>query len=280
MSRPLSSSERGYIERGIQLGVRNDGRTGLSMRRVRVVLNELPHSHGSARCVVGASATEVLVSVKAELVSLLGLSSPPAFVECAAQTLVGGSGAAEDSALAAALQALLGGPNVFPADALTVVPGRWQWRLLVDALVLAEDGGVLDAASVAAAAALRATRLPALRVLRSGGPPPAPEAIDLELNDDPGAAWAIPSAAASIPLALTLHYIKGLAVVDASAEEVACATASACIGINPSGQVTYLQTSGKEGLPTQELGIAIAAAQKLVPVLVGFLGSGEASSTG
>ena len=66
-----SSSERLYIERGIELGVRNDGRGLLGMRSVRVVLGELPHAHGSARCIVGASDTEVMVSVKAELVSLL-----------------------------------------------------------------------------------------------------------------------------------------------------------------------------------------------------------------
>ena len=143
---PLSASERAYIERGIQLGVRNDGRGNLGMRRVRVVVGELPHAHGSARCVLGASATEVLVSVKAELVALVPGAALAPCVECAAQTLVGGSGAAEDSALAAALQALLGAPGVVPRAALAVAPaGRWQWRLLVDALVLAEDGCALDA---------------------------------------------------------------------------------------------------------------------------------------
>lgn len=268
---PFSSSERAYVERGIEINVRNDGRTGLGMRRVRVVVGELPHSHGSARCVLGASATEVLVSVKAELVALMAGAPEVACVECAAQTLCSGAGGAvEDSALAASLQALLGAPGVVPRAALTVAPGRWQWRLLVDALVLAQDGSALDAASVAAAAALRATRLPALRVLRSGGPPPAPEVLDLELNDDPGAAAALPCAS-TVPLALTLHYVRGLAVVDATAEEVACASASACIGVNAGGSVCFLQSSGREGIPTQELGTAIAAAQKLVPVLFGCL---------
>jgi exosome complex RNA-binding protein Rrp42 (RNase PH superfamily) len=271
----LSVSERAYIERGIQLDVRNDGRGNLGMRRVRVTVNELPHAHGSARCVLGASATEVLVSVKAELVAVVPGAPEAPCVECAAQTLVGGGGAAEDSALAAALQALLGAPGAVPRAALAVAPaGRWQWRLLVDALVLAEDGSALDAASVAAAAALRATRLPALRAVRSGSASGAgagaPEGLELELNDDPGAAWALPCAA-SLPLALTLHYVKGLAVVDATAEEVACATASACIGVSPSGSVCFVASSGREGIAPQELGAAIAAAQKLVPVLFGCL---------
>jgi exosome complex component RRP42 len=230
--------------------------------------------------VLGASDTEVLVSVKAELVSLQedgrGAAAVPC-VECAAQTLVGSSGGAtEDSALGSSLQALLGAPGVLPLEALVVVPGQWQWRLLVDALVLADDGCALDAASVAAAAALRAARLPALRVLRSGGPPPLPEVVELELDDDPGAAWAVPCAD-TLPLALTMHFIRGNAIVDATAEEAVCSTASTCIGINRKGRVCFLQSSGRDGIPSQELGTAIAASHKLAPVIFSFLEEAQMS---
>ena len=88
---------------------------------------------------------------------------------------------------------------------------------------------------------------------------------------------AVEALCASLPLALTLHYVKGLAIVDATAEEAACATATACIGISPGGSVASVTSSGREGIAPQELGAAIAAAQKLVPVLFGCL---EAAAVG
>jgi exosome complex component RRP42 len=293
----LSAAEKKYIERGISLGCRNDGRGLLGMRCVRVILGELPHSHGSARCVVGASETEVLVSVKAELVSLLeagsGNNSSSSSsssssnskaggvcgVECSARLLSsasgGGQGTPESSELASMLQALLGAPGVIPLDTLTLVPGRWQWKLYLDALVIASDGGgVVDAAALAACAALRATRLPAITVLKGlggGTTPTAAHTLDLQLNDDIGAAWALPGALTNIPLTLTLHYIKGHALVDATGEELACSSANITVGMNAAGGVTFLRCYGREGSSPQDLGVAMAAAQKLIPILFGAL---------
>ena len=177
---PLSASERAFIERGISKGVRSDGRAAQSIRPLRITLNELPAAHGSARCSLGCGATEVLVSIKAELVCAPSASAPslatppPPPIECSAHLLAGSAAeaglsdargeAACASELAAALQALLGAPGAIPSEALQAVPGgRWSWRLAIDALVVASDGALLDVALLAAHAALRCARLPRLR---------------------------------------------------------------------------------------------------------------------
>jgi len=188
-----------------------------------------------------------MVSVKAELITLIGSEAGVCGVECGARRLCGsGGGSTECSDLAALLQDLLGAKGVVPLHALTVVPGRWQWKLYIDILVLASDGGVVDAAALAACAALQATRLPGLRVLKSGLGGGREEIIDLQLNDDISAAWALP-VLATLPLTLTLHYIRGNAVVDATGEELACATAVVSVGMNAGGAVTFLRCHGREG---------------------------------
>jgi len=269
-----------FIESGISKGVRSDGRAVQSLRSLRVTQGELPGAHGSARCSLGGGATEVLATVKAELVSLAEGGVPG--VECSAHVLAGGGegGDAGDARreaecageLAATLQAVLGAPGAVPAAALEVVARRWGWRLAVDALVLASDGGVAEAALLAAHAALRAARLPALRVARGAEAAAAAAAaggagaVELELDDDPGAAAPLPLAD-TLPLCVSLHAVRGVALLDASGEEEACAASRVRVALNRGGGVCFLDSSGREGTPPAELGVALGVARAVVPAL-------------
>jgi exosome complex RNA-binding protein Rrp42 (RNase PH superfamily) len=279
----LSASERSFIEAGISKGIRGDGRALQSLRSLRLTLGELPGAHGSARVSLGGGLTEVLATVKAELVNLA--EGSVAGVECSAHVLAGGGegGDAGDARreaecggeLAAALQEALGAPGVVPGAALEVVAQRWGWRLAVDALVVASDGAVVEAALLAAHAALRCARLPCLRVARgseaaaaaaaagaaAGGAP-----VELELNDDPGAARALPLEA-TLPLCVSLHAVRGVALLDASGEEEACAASRVRVGLNRGGDVCFLDSSGREGAPPADLGVALGVAKAVIPAL-------------
>jgi exosome complex component RRP42 len=274
----LSAAERTFIEAGITKGVRSDGRAVQSLRLVRLTTGALPGAHGSARCALGGGRTEVLVTVKAELVDL---SQGGALgVECAAHVLAGGGegGDAGDARreaesageLAGALQAVLGAPGAVPAGALEVVAARWGWRLTVDALVLASDGGLVEAALLAAHAALRSARLPLLRAARgAGAPPPASGtagAVELELDDDPGAAQPLPLAD-TLPLCVALASVRGVQLLDASGEEEACAASRVRVGLNRAGAVCYIDASGREGAPPAHLGVALGVARAVMPAL-------------
>jgi hypothetical protein len=61
--------------------------------------------------------------------------------------------------------AAAGGLDLTP---LCIIPGKAAWSLYVDALVLNDAGGVLSALSIAALAALAATRLPRVTVTKGG----------------------------------------------------------------------------------------------------------------
>ena len=276
----LSAAERSFIEAGITKGVRSDGRSVQSLRPLQLTTGELPGAHGSARCRVGGGATEVLATVKAELVNLA--EGGALGVECSAHVLAGGGegGDAGDARreaecaaeLGAALQAVLGAPGVVPGSALVVVAARWGWRLAVDALVLASDGGVVEAALLAAHAALRSARLPALRVARGAEAAAAAAAaggggaVELELDDDPGAAVALP-VGDTLPLCVSLHAVRGVALLDAGGEEEACAASRVRVALNRRGEVCLLSSGGREGAPPEDLGVALAVARAVVPAL-------------
>ena len=60
----ISQSEAEYIFRGLEKGIRNDGRLPLQYRPISLEIGVLQQSSGSARCQLGF--TEVLVSVKVD----------------------------------------------------------------------------------------------------------------------------------------------------------------------------------------------------------------------
>ena len=64
--------------------------------------------------------------------------------------------------LTSILDATYGDPSILPTN-LAVLPGRKAWLLHLDALILGNDGNVIDALFMASSAALRDTRVPRTR---------------------------------------------------------------------------------------------------------------------
>lgn len=86
------------------------------------------------------------------------------------------------SDLSAVLHQTLAHPTLHPSN-LSILPGRKSWLLHLDALILADSGNIYDALFLAAAAALRDTRVPRTRGIayeaRKGGP-----AVNKMLGED------------------------------------------------------------------------------------------------
>lgn len=125
---------------------------------------------------------------------------------------------------------------------LTVMPGKYCWRLLLDVMVLADDGNILDCAALAAACALGRARcvrgsrvlrwhwrrnhlltpqrpsLPRVRVaaadvrtdteIAAAGESKGRREAELEVDDDPE--HADPVACGGIPLAVTFGQVRWL----------------------------------------------------------------------
>jgi exosome complex component RRP42 len=255
----LSSSERSFIEKGVCKGVRLDGRAPHEARRLLIVPYDVPFASGGARASIG-SGTDVLAVVKAELTACSAAGG--GYFECAAHMHEGAHADSRASAdrgadLADSLLRIFCAPGMIDLSSLVVQPGVWAWRVSVDIVVYADDGSLLDTAVAAAHAALRAARVPTLRAVKTEG------GHELELSDDPGSEQALPFAHA-LPVTVTLLAVGGRTIVDASAEETACAQGTVSVGVSPAGRVIFLSAQGENFQPSS-LHEAILAASKLAP---------------
>lgn len=136
--------------------------------------------------------------------------------------------------MATALQRILS--SSFDLHQLCIVKGKHCWALFVDVLIVEEDGNVLDAAVMAARAALLSTRLPGVSVEEDT------EAESLELSSDPSDAKALQCS--DLPFLVTLCQIDSINYfVDPTKAEEACALATLSVAVNPAGSICFIQKS-------------------------------------
>eukprot|EP00584_Thalassiosira_punctigera_P000087 CAMPEP_0172534350 /NCGR_PEP_ID=MMETSP1067-20121228/6748_1 /TAXON_ID=265564 ORGANISM="Thalassiosira punctigera, Strain Tpunct2005C2" /NCGR_SAMPLE_ID=MMETSP1067 /ASSEMBLY_ACC=CAM_ASM_000444 /LENGTH=383 /DNA_ID=CAMNT_0013319129 /DNA_START=15 /DNA_END=1166 /DNA_ORIENTATION=+ len=194
----ISSSEARYIVESCLADFRIDGRSRLEHRPYAIANRStqsrtttggaaptLILSNGSSRVHLPGSSTDVLCSVKADLVHPSPKKPNEGVVELGVDlSLCGGGGSVrgvassnggqqrraqreEESQISSLLQRLVL-PHAVDYETLAVWPGRYVWRLAVDVVVLRCDGCVLDASSVAVREALRNTRLPQVKAVMDG----------------------------------------------------------------------------------------------------------------
>lgn len=126
--------------------------------------------------------------------------------------------------------------KVFDLKQLCIVKGKHCWALFVDVLILESDGNTLDAAVIAARAALSATKLPGVSVEEDA------ESESLELSSDPNDSKSLNCQ--NLPLVITLCQIDSTTYfVDPTKAEETCARAIINIGVNTSGTITFIQKS-------------------------------------
>lgn len=126
------------------------------------------------------------------------------------------------------------------------------------------DGNTLDAAVMAARAALSATKLPGVSVEEDA------ESEALELSNDPNDSKALDCS--NLPLAVTLCQIDSTAYfIDPTKAEETCALAILTVAVNPSGVVTFIQKSSNGSIEpsilSDMIGVAQTTASTLFPLL-------------
>ena len=143
-------------------------------------------SNGSSRIHLPGSSTDVLCSVKADLVRPSPSRPDAGVCELSVDLSLWGGGCGgpggggvgaprrrrrqrEDESELSSLLSRLVLPHAVDYPRLVVWPGRYVWRLSIDVVVLRADGCVLDACSIAIRAALVDARLPRVRALIDGG---------------------------------------------------------------------------------------------------------------
>ena len=266
---PLSRAEIDYVRDGIDQNMRNDGRTREDYRELTLDLGVIPQATGSARARLGLDAwsTDVIVTVKAEIGAPSAEHPGDGRLRCAVElssasdTAYGGRGgearatelsrALERSLLgatagsSASLSAVAAGERNVTArtakhgegcaldmSALGIQRGKSCWILQVDGLVLADDGNVLDALSMATRAALFDAKIP--KVTAVAGPNPDDPA-ELELDDDPEECSRLD--VSGVPVIVTLTRVGKHSIVDATKDEESMRDPRLCVGVDATGKV-------------------------------------------
>ncbi|RKP10191.1 ribosomal protein S5 domain 2-type protein [Thamnocephalis sphaerospora] len=259
----VSQVERDFVERGVDVGIRADGRARDDYRPPRVELGLVSQSDGSARCQLG-DGTDVLVSVRCEL----GQADPAAddrgrlavSVECspsASQRFEGRGADDLNTELSEAVTRALTGPQSgLNLRQLCIVPGMHCWVLNIDAIVLNYGGNVVDALLIATRAALADTRVPrtVVQEMEDG-------AMDFEVDDDVENAQPLEHVH-NVPLCVTANKIGAGYVLDATLTEELCASARLHVTVNSSGQVCAAQKSGDGAIEPSLLMAMLQAAKE------------------
>mmetsp|Transcript_7594 Transcript_7594/g.16388 ORF Transcript_7594/g.16388 Transcript_7594/m.16388 type:complete len:388 (-) Transcript_7594:230-1393(-) len=308
----ISPSEAHYIIESCLTDFRIDGRTQIEHRPYTITNRSqrfkttpisnsssappLILSNGSSRVHLPGSTTDILCSVKADLVHPSSQNPNEGVVElhvdlslCGDGVSLGGasSGASkrrrqqreQESQVTSLLQRLVL-PHAVNYKELVIWPGRYVWRLAIDVVVLRCDGCVLDGASIALREAIRETKLPRVQSLVSldgdnsnddkSSNPNGMSSLGGRENDltvDGNIQNALPpSGCQNCPLVVTVSVLsappsttgaitasfskrnRSIPIVDARAEEEACASSRVCVSVDPSGMVCGVHTLGGGGV--------------------------------
>jgi len=258
----LSESERRYIEGGVEVNIRNDGRGRHDYRDFTIETGSIA-TQANGSCRLKLHNTDILVAVKVEL-GIPDENTPDCgkvqfAVECSpsAAREFDGRGAEElNVELAGLLQRIFDNQSALNLKNLCIIPGQKCWVIYVDALVLDSDGNLIDAISIGSKAALYNTKIPKINLT-----PGDNEQMDIEIDGESNEWTRIDIE--NVPICVTLTKIGSRHIVDATLEEELCVNARLTIAINKKGNVCSIQKGGAGGLDPSLLHDMMSSAKKI-----------------
>ncbi|GLH08754.1 Exosome complex component RRP42 [Gryllus bimaculatus] len=266
----LSEAEKTFILRGAESNFRVDGRKRLDYRPMELETDVVSHASGSAR--LRLANTDVLVGVKTEIDTPFpgrpNEGKLEFFVDCSANAtpaFEGRGGEELGTEISNSLSRAYQSSYAFDLTTLCILPGQQCWKLYIDILILECGGNLFDAVSLAVKAALHNTRVPLVTAAAMDG-----AQVELHLSDDPFESKRLD--VSGVPCLVTLCKIGDHCLVDPTAEEEVCSTASIVLAVSENAFITSVFKAGvgsflpqtlhetfKEG---QEIGIELNEALK------------------
>lgn len=242
----LSDAEKTFILHGVEDDLRCDGRSRSDYRPIEIETGVVTHANGSCR--IRLANTDVLVAVKSE-VDVPHMDKPEEgkitfFVDCsanAAPEFEGRGGEELAMEFSSTLDGAYRSRQAFNLKALSILAGQRCWKLNVDVLILECGGNLYDAVSLAVKGALFNTRLPKVTAaVMDGG------AVDLTLSEDPFDVVRLN--VDTVPILITICKIGEHCIVDPSAEEEVCSSASLVVGVTRRGDEGYISNIRTSGI--------------------------------
>uniref|UniRef100_A0AC34EZN9 Exoribonuclease phosphorolytic domain-containing protein n=1 Tax=Panagrolaimus sp. ES5 TaxID=591445 RepID=A0AC34EZN9_9BILA len=228
----LSQAEKVYAVDGIHQGIRNDGRELVDFRPIVVEFGVMPNTHGSARVRVGA--TDLIAAIKLKMRQVMDTQDfsnrIDFYVTCSAVAspdFAGKHGDEYCQTIASLLRKAYRNDEVLPELKQLKLSKDRYYQTKVDILILKYDGNGVDAASVAAKAALSDMKfiIPTM-IARDRGKtiPQIPTNTRSEVHSID---------ISNVPIITTLNTVGDNIFVDATLEEEQCVGGVVHVGVIP-----------------------------------------------
>uniref|UniRef100_A0ACD5TFH6 Uncharacterized protein n=1 Tax=Avena sativa TaxID=4498 RepID=A0ACD5TFH6_AVESA len=236
-------NEREFIERALQSNLRADGRGPFDFRELKIVLCR---ENGTAEVELGE--TRVMGCVTAQLVQPYKdrpnegtLAIFAEFTPMADPAYDPGRPGEEAIELGRVIDRGLRASRAVDLESLCVVAGKVVWSIRVDLHVLDNGGNLIDAANIAALAALSTFQRPECTVGGDDGQP-----VTLH---DPEVRDPVPLTI-HLSIAVTFAYSGGgnIMVADPTCEEEAALGGRMTVTLDSSGDVCSIQKADGDGL--------------------------------
>lgn len=243
-------------------GKRIDGRAFDAYRDVKIDIGIISSAEGSARVKLGD--TEIIAGIKMEIGTPYPDSPAAGVLTCSAELVrlaspefERGPPGEEAIELARVVDRAIRESKCIDFEKLCIKQGEAVWMLYVDMDVLNDDGNLIDAACLAAVAALASTRMPKLVVESEK------YNIDYSVHESP-----LPMT--GIPISTTFAKIGDAIIADPNLAEIKAMGARLTVGtIDKDGGIKLcsMQKGGERGLRLEEvekiIDLAVAKSEEL-----------------
>ncbi|XP_062223124.1 exosome complex component RRP45A-like isoform X2 [Phragmites australis] len=236
-------NERDFIERAVQSDLRVDGRRSFDFRRLDITFGR---EDGSSQVQLGE--TRVMGYVTAQLVQPYRdrpnegtLAIFTEFSPMADPAFEPGRPGESAIELGRVIDRGLRESRAVDMESLCVVAGKHVWSVRVDIHILDNGGNLIDAANIAALAALSTFRRPECTVGEDG------QQVTVH---DPEVRDPLPLTIHHMPIAVTFAYFGegNIVVVDPTYKEEAIMGGRMTATVNSNGDVCAIQKAGGEGV--------------------------------
>ncbi|CAD6250730.1 unnamed protein product [Miscanthus lutarioriparius] len=236
-------NERDFIERALQSDLRVDGRHSFDFRKLKITFGR---EDGSSEVQLGE--THVMGYVTAQLVQPYRdrpnegtLAIFTEFSPMADPAFEPGRPGESAIELGRVIDRGLRESRAVDMESLCVVAGKHVWSVRVDLHILDNGGNLIDAANIAALAALSTFRRPECTVGGDDG-----QQVTVH---DPEVRDPLPLTIHHMPIAVTFAYFgEGNIVVDPTYKEEAVMGGRMTATVNSNGDVCAIQKAGGEGV--------------------------------
>ena len=239
----LNQEIKNHIIDSLRKGLRFDGRKNEEFREVKVEYDVVPSAEGSARVTIGD--TIVLAGVK------LGVEKPypdtpdsgmlmvnAEFMPMASPEFESGPPSIASIELARVVDRGIRESGAIDIKKLCLEEGEKAWSIGIDVITINDDGNLMDAAALAALAALKVTKFPKMN--KDGS-------LDYKEKTKDGLPLV------KEPISVTTHMIGDQIIVDPSTKEEYSSDARITVAALDEKTICALQKGGAKALSEDEV---------------------------